>query len=113
MPNGIDCEDSDAGALILEAVEKKRRKGGAAYAAGKTLVVFLNAKAGAWHPSKVARQLPEPLYFAALWVVSLQTVKAGEYTYAVTQLDANEDNAPTLLVRINNDFSAWEVTRIQ
>jgi hypothetical protein len=33
-------------ALILKAVGKKHSKGGAAYASGKTLVVFLNAGGG-------------------------------------------------------------------
>jgi hypothetical protein len=69
-----------AEALILDAVEQKRRKGGAAYAAGKTLIVFLDAGAGAWQPNRVARRLPAPLHFAAVWVVGLQRVEAsGEY----------------------------------
>ena len=80
-----DCE-----ALILEKIEQKRSKGGAAYAAGKTLVVFLEAGAGVWFPNKVARQLPEPLYFSAAWVVGLQGVEEGEYVYNVICLDISE-----------------------
>ena len=38
---------ADAKTLILNAVNVKRAKGDA-YAAGKTLVVFLNAAAGQW-----------------------------------------------------------------
>ena len=106
-------QTADAQALILKAVEKKRRKGGAAYAAGKTLIVFLDAEAGEWLPNKVARQLPKPLHFAAVWVVVLQKVEAGEYVYGVTHLDVSEGPAPTVLVRIRKDFGAWEARRTQ
>jgi hypothetical protein len=57
--------------------------------------------------------LPDPLYFAAAWVVGLQGVEADEYVYGVTNLDLTEGNAPTLLVRIKEDFGAWEVKRTQ
>jgi|SRR5215470_537963 len=103
----------DAETLILKAIDQKRDKGGAAYAAGKTLIVFLDAGAGTLFPNRVARRLPDPLHFAAVWVVALQGVEAGEYVYGVTNLDLTEGNAPTLLVRINEDFGAWEVTRTQ
>lgn len=106
-------QTGDAEALILKAVEKKCCKGGSAYAAGKTLIVFLDAEAGEWFPNKVARQLPEPLHFLAVWVVCLQRVEAGEYIYGVTHLDVSKGNAPTLLVRIREDFDAWEVKPIQ
>jgi hypothetical protein len=106
-------QTGDAQALILKAVEHKRRKGGAAYAAGKSLIVFLDAEAGLWFPNRVARQLPEPLHFAAVWVVGLQGVEAGEFVYGVTHLDLSDGNAPTLLVRIRKDFDAWEVRPVQ
>jgi hypothetical protein len=102
-----------AEALILKAIKKKCCKGGAAYATGKTLIVFLNAGAGMWLPNKVARQLPEPLHFAAVWVVGLQLVASGEYVYGVTCLDVSDGDAPALLVRIRKDFDGWEVTRVQ
>jgi hypothetical protein len=106
-------QTDDAETLILKAIDQKRDKGGAAYAAGKTLIVFLDAGAGTWFPNRVARRLPDPLHFAAVWVVGLQGVEAGEYVYGVTNLDFTEGNAPTLLVRIREDFGAWEVTRTQ
>lgn len=106
-------QTGDAQSLILNAVDKKRSKGGKAYAAGKTLVVFLDAGAGEWFPNRVARQLPYPLLFATVWVVGLQGIEAGEYVYGVTHLDLSEGNAPTLLIRIEKDFGAWEVTRAQ
>jgi hypothetical protein len=40
----------DVEALILKAIDDKRNKGGAAYAKGKTLVVFLNAGAARGSP---------------------------------------------------------------
>jgi hypothetical protein len=100
-------------ALILRAIEHKRKKGGAAYAAGKTLIVFLDADTAAWFPNRVARQLPDPLHFATVWVVGLQGVDGGEYVYGVTNLDLTEGDAPTLLVRINRDFEGWVVMRKQ
>jgi hypothetical protein len=57
--------------------------------------------------------LPDPLHFAAVWVVGLQGVEASEYVCGVTNLDLVEGNAPTLLVRIKKDFGAREVTRTQ
>jgi hypothetical protein len=99
--------------LILKAIEQKRRKGGAAYATGKTLVVFLHANGGMWFPNQVARQLPEPLHFATVWVVGLQGVIEGEYVYAVTNLDLSQGNVPTFQVRISKDYDAWQVTPLQ
>jgi hypothetical protein len=106
-------ETGDAETLILNAINLKRKKGGVAYAEGKTLIVFLEAGAGIWFPNKVAKRLPDPLLFATAWVVGLQSFENGEYTYGVTNLDLTEGNAPTLLVRVGRDFDSWRVTRIQ
>jgi hypothetical protein len=104
----------DIEALILKAIDDKRNKGGAAYAKGKTLVVFLNAGGGGrWVPNGLARRLPDPLHFAAVWVVALNHIEAGEYIYAVTLLDVSEGDAPTFLIRIGSDFDSWNITRIQ
>jgi hypothetical protein len=132
----------DAETLILKAIEHKNNKGGAAYAAGKHLVVFVDADAGVWFPNRVARQLPEPLHFETVWVISLQGVEAGEYIYAVSRLypfrsstwrvrivislqgvevgeyayvvlSPNHAHAPTWRVRISADFESWQVERVQ
>jgi hypothetical protein len=104
----------DVEALILKAINDKRNKGGAAYARGKTLVVFLNAGGGGrWVPNGLARRLPDPLHFAVVWVVGLHHIEAGEYTYGVSSLDVSEGDAPTFLIRIGSDFDSWETTRIQ
>src|SRR5579871_113241 len=50
VPRRSGGQTADAEALILDAIEQKRNKGGAAYAAGKTLIVFLDAEAGPWYP---------------------------------------------------------------
>jgi hypothetical protein len=86
--------------LILKAIARKQAKGGAAYASGKTLVVFTNAgNHTKWFPNRVARQLPGTVDFAAVWVVALQTVEAdGAYVYGVTSLDLSAGNAPTSLL---------------
>jgi len=86
----------DAGALILKAIEHKRSKGSAAYAAGKTLVVFLEARVGIWFPNKVARQLPDPLLFAAAWIVGLHGLTNGEYVYNATCLISVDGDAPAV-----------------
>jgi hypothetical protein len=111
VPHLRGGETDDAEALILRAIEEKQRKGGAAYAAGKTLIVFLNAGAGIWYPNRVARQLPKPLHFGAAWAVGLQFVDGGEYVYAVTNLDLSDGDAPAFLVRISKGFDAWKIGR--
>jgi hypothetical protein len=103
-------QTGDAQALILKAINDKRNKGDAAYASGMTLVVFVNASTGEWFPNKVARALPDPLYFETVWVVSLQRVEGnGSYVYGVTHLDVSQGGAPAFLVHISPDFDAWEV----
>jgi hypothetical protein len=106
-------EMEDAEALILKAIEQKLSKSGPAYAAGKTLIVFLEAGAGIWFPNKAAWQLPDPLLFAIVRVVGLQGIADGEYIYNVTCLDITEGNAPAALVRIGKDFDTWTVKRVQ
>jgi len=99
--------------LILNAIEQKQQKGGEAYAGGKTLVVFLDAPVGEWKPNVVARDLPDPLLFAAVWVVGLRGVEDGEYVYNITCLDIGGGDAPAFLVRINKNFDGWNVTHVQ
>jgi hypothetical protein len=95
-------------ALILKQIKLKWEKG-AAYAKGRTLVVFLNAPGIVWYPNGLARQLPDPLYFEAVWVVGLQGVVDGAYVYTVTRLDLSQGDAPTWRVRIAKDFESWTI----
>jgi hypothetical protein len=101
----------NAGELILEAVRLKVKKGGSAYASGKTLVVFLFQSTGEWYPNKVTPQLPDPLLFEAVWVVCLHGVEEGRYTYNVTRLA--HPHAPAWRVRFNKNFDGWEVEAVQ
>jgi hypothetical protein len=117
VPRAGSEETRDIDTLILNAVQTKESKGGAAYAAGKTLIVFLDAGLGEWKPSVVARKLP-PGFFTNVWVAGLYGVSdEGEYTYAVTCLRTGLDlqiiGAPTWLVSIDKTFESWEVKRLQ
>jgi hypothetical protein len=113
VPTNTPGETRDIETQILSAIGLKQQKGGAAYASGKTLIVFLNAGGGPWHPNKVAKQLPKPLDFDDVWVVGLQRVDSGSYVYGVTQLDTGEGDAPTWMVRLGENFDAWRVERFQ
>lgn len=114
VPRVSGPRPSSIEAAILRAIEKKKRKGGAAYASGKTLVVFLNSGGGEWFPNKVARRLPVPLHFVDAWVVGLQRVEnSGEYVYGVSLLDLGPGNAPSWLVSVAPDFSSWQVETVQ
>ena len=113
VPRAREGDTPDIKALILKAVEQKQKKGRAAYASGKTLIVFLEAGGEVpWLPNQVAKALPK-IDFEGVCVVGLQRVEDGAYVYGVTSLDASEGNAPTWSVRISANFDAWEVRRIQ
>jgi hypothetical protein len=113
VPKTKDGEASDLEALIAKAIEHKQEKGGAAYASGKTLVVFLDAGGGAkWFPNKIARSLPKS-DFAAVWVIGLHSVEEGRYVYGVTCLDVTAGDAPTWLIRLDPSFETWTVERFQ
>ena len=107
-PAGATADISD---LALAAIAKKRDKGGAAYAAGKTLVVMIEG-GGVWYADRIARKLPEPLHFAAAWAVGLNGVEDGRYSYWVAMLDLGDGDAPVYCVGIAEDFASWTVTRI-
>lgn len=108
-----EAKAADVETLILDAVALKQGKGGAAYASGKQLVVFLNSGGDQWIPNRVTKKLPRPLHFDDVWVVALQGIDDGEYIYAVTQLDTTAGNAPIWQIRIATDFDSWKVARIQ
>ena len=75
VPNLPDQAD-DAEALILEKVDHKRQ-GGEPYGSGKTLVVFLNAGAGEWHPNSVARRLLSPCILRPFGWSVCRALRAG------------------------------------
>jgi hypothetical protein len=108
-PRSLD----EAERLILKAVDQKHRKGGAAYASGKTLVVLMNAGAGSYFPNRLVRALPEDLAFDEVWVVGLEEVVNGSYVYTAALLKLDVGDAPSFRVRIAAEFDAWAVERIQ
>ncbi len=114
VPPFREGETHDIDAAILEAITAKQEKGGAAYASGRTLVVFLDVGDHApWYPNRVAKALPET-DFEQVLVVGLQRVeKDGSYVYGVTALDVSGGNAPTWNVCLDPDFEAWQVNRLQ
>jgi hypothetical protein len=112
VPKAAPGERRDINTLIVDAVAGKQAKGGAAYALGKVLVIFLDAGLGEWFPNRLARQLP-PVDFKEVWVVGLHGGVTEGYVYGVTQLDLSRGNAPTCLVRIAKAFDAWAVERLQ
>jgi len=112
-PQARGKEKPNVEAAIVKAIADKQKKGGKAYASGKTLVVFSDVGGDTiWYPNKVAKQLP-PNDFAAVWVISLYRVEDGAYVYSVSELDPARGVAPTWLVRIAKDFDSWAVERVQ
>lgn len=105
--------DTESMALILEKIEHKND----AKYAGKTLVVFCNdgGTGSAWYPNRLAKVLPPGLPFEAVWVMALQGVIDGSYTYGVTwlQLGLRPEGVPVWRVRIAPDFESWTVEPLQ
>lgn len=114
VPPFKEVEPRDIDGAILKAIAAKQAKGGAAYASGKTLIVFLESGANApWYPNRVAKALPKT-DFEQILVVGLQRVTSlGCYIYGVTALDLSAGNAPTWTVRVNPHFKTWKVGRLQ
>jgi hypothetical protein len=84
------------------------------YCTGKTLVVFLDTPAaGIWYPNAVAKALPDPLMFDAVWVVGFSRIEDGGYVYNLTLLDVTQGAAPAFLLRITPEFDGWRVGQIQ
>lgn len=113
VPKARGTTKPDVEATIVKAIADKQKKGGAAYASGKTLVVFSDVGGGTiWYPNKVAKQMPAT-DFAAVWVVSLHLVEDGQYVYSVSEIDSASGKAYAWLVRIGKDFDSWTVERVQ
>jgi hypothetical protein len=114
VPNLAAPETHSLEERILQRITQKITKGGAAYATGKTLLVFLNAGGDdRWWPNRIARNLPSPLHFDTIWIVGLLEVSNGIYKYGVSNLDFAGNNVPVWCITLASDFSAWTVDRIQ
>jgi hypothetical protein len=101
---------------VVLILEKIAHKNDAKYA-GKTLVVLCNdgGTGSAWYPNRLAKSLPDGLPFQAVWVMSLQGVLDGSYTYGVTwlQLGLRPEGVPVWRVKIAPDFESWTVEPLQ
>lgn len=111
VPNKSQHNDRNGNEVILGQILAKRDKGGAAYANSKTLVVMAEC-VGGWNPTTVARNLPAPLHFEAVWVVALHAGGNGGYEYDVSRLDLTRGAAPVWRVSIGPDFDSWVVGEI-
>jgi len=102
--------DGPADDLILKAIQKKVEKGGKPYAGGKTLVVYRYSGGDKqqWYPNKLARRLPKPLHFDAVWVVGFEGFFSGGMVYAVTRLV--KGGSPIWWVTLAPDFLSWAIT---
>lgn len=112
-PRTPDETESSIECRILQAYSSKIEKGGSGYAAGKNLIIFLDAGGHEWHPRTVAQQLPEDLVFSDVWIFGLLPFEDGKYVYGVSQLGAPTRQAPTWIVRIDDQFGSWKVARLQ
>jgi len=100
-------------ALITQAVKQKQEKGGKPYAAGKILIVLLDAGGGGkWFPNRATRLLPAT-DFREVWVMGLQSAQDGNYVYGVSKLEMLVSGVPTWTVQIAAAFDAWTVRRMQ
>jgi hypothetical protein len=105
--------DADFGALAIEALGHKVRKGDV-YARGRTLVILSEAS-GMWFPNRVARQIAGTHGFKEVWAIHLDAVSIaeGRYAYFVAELDISAANAPVWRVSLAEDFATWAVSRLQ
>jgi hypothetical protein len=109
-----DDDERDIETRVLEAIRDKQQKGGQEYARGKTLIVFLNAgNSSEWWPNRVAKAVPQPTLFGAIWIVGLHAVENGEYHYNVVEIDVESGVGHVWRVCIAAGFDQWSVSHIQ
>lgn len=98
---------------IALAVTKKQEKGGAPYAKGKVLVVFLAGSYGAsWTANQATRKLP-PNDFTEVWVISFHMYSNNHYLYGIARLRFESDgHAVTFGVCVSPGFDHWEVRQL-
>lgn len=91
---------------IIQRIMEKASKG-KEYASGKILIVFYDGAHRA-EPNKVAKSVAGKHHFDQIYLVGLIDDKGGtEYTYSVYRL--NEKDAQISVIRINPDFSGWQL----
>lgn len=95
--------------MIVNAVEHKKKKG-TAYAKGKHLVVFSEAK-GSWLPNRVGKIIDQQHSFESVWAVGLENVSGSVYNYWVVLFGAS--HSPSWRVSVDFDRCEWTIGQIQ
>jgi hypothetical protein len=99
---------------IINAIKNKQKKGGKAYASGKTLIVFVYIT-GRWFPKEIAMQHQlKAQDFDSVWVVGLSNYieLLDMYAYNVVKINM-EEGVPIWRVYLEKDFNKWNIERIQ
>jgi len=96
---------------VIDAIDLKITKG-VEYAKGKLLVVFFDG-AGKLYRSKIRESIFERHSFEAIFCVGLLNSDENGYSYSVTEFrDSFGDQSVTHIVKINRDFTDWEIFQI-
>jgi hypothetical protein len=108
VPDDVSSDDPQQ--KILKCVSEKNNRG-RAYARERHLVILLyrSGNPGPWWPNRLARSLPQPFNFEAVWLACFQRFESADRIYAVTCLDVSQGHAPIWLVRIDANFDRWAV----
>jgi len=99
---------------IINAINKKINKG-KEYAAGKWLVVFFDG-AGEFYRNKIGENIKGRHHFGAIYCIGLLESPEESYDYyeyIVTEFLDSRDASLSFKVRINPDFTDWEISQIK
>ena len=96
---------------IIDAINHKIKKG-LDYAKNKNLVVFFDG-AGEFYRNKIREGIKGRHGFDAVYCIGLLISSEDGYSYIVTEFrEIYGDKSLSYQVKINNDFTSWEVTQI-
>ncbi len=97
---------------IHNAINKKfdKDKNNPGYANGKCLVVFTDG-VGIWYPNKIGNEMNHNHKFIAVYCISMISFETNVLTYSVSEFKRGD--SPTYSVTINEDFTNWEVRKLQ
>jgi len=73
-------------------------------------VVFFEG-AGKLYPNKISRAVDGTYHFESIYCIGLVVGNDHGYTYSITKLEI--PTSSTYLIRINSDFTDWEVVKAQ
>lgn len=111
VPKHQKKDKKSAEDLIVEAVQKKQKKGSKAYAEGKHLIIFCDG-IGNWVPNKVGRKIQRIHNFSSVWAIGLERVENENYYYYWVAL-FNSNHSPVSQVKIDFQEKKWSVKKVQ